>query len=159
MRAAGFMVEILATYHHPACGRERKRSLFLWGGGIALERLKRAAIGGERPAIADGVENGASFGRSPLGEHVLDPRPARARRSNVGFALEAALQAIEAGADDVDAGKRGAVQRRVALGAEGSDAKRNRDPPRELRGQGDAFVDVGVGFPWQANHQIKLQAM
>src|SRR6476659_1069891 len=157
MSAAGFMAEMLATYHHSAARRERKRSLLSRGGVIALEPLKSPTIGGVRPASLDRVEHRASFGRTALCEHVLDPRPSRARRSNVGSALEPALQTVEPGADDVDAGERSPIERGVALGAERSDAERHRNAPRELGRESNALVDVGVGLSGEAHHQVELE--
>src|SRR5437762_14387278 len=137
MSTAGFMVEVLATYHHSASTREHKRSFLPRGARIALERSKSATAGGECPASADCVEDRTPFRCSPLGEHVFDPCPACARGANVGLALEAALQTVEPGTNDIDARERRAVERRVAFGAERSDAEGDRDAFGELGGQGD----------------------
>src|SRR5258705_12561260 len=111
MSAAGFMAEVLATYHLSARARERKRSLLARGGRLPQDGLKSAAIRRKSPTLANRVEDRTSFGSSPLGQHVLDPRPARAGRPDVGLALETALQAIEPSTYDIDAGERGSIER------------------------------------------------
>ena len=112
----------------------------------ALDCAERALVGPERAARRHGVEDGEALGLAALREHVLDPRPARARRPHVDPPAQAAAQAVEAVLDDPDARERRRVERRVALGAEGRDPERERDDARDLGGEGDALVDVGVGL-------------
>ena len=77
-------------------------------------------------------------------EDIFDPRPPPARGANVHAPAESPAEALEAFVHDVDTGEGGAVERRVALGTEGSDSEYHGEDSRQLGRKRDALVDVGV---------------
>jgi general secretion pathway protein D len=78
---------------------------------------------------------------------------ARARRR----APEAAAQPLEPRVDDVDPRERRAVERRVALRAEGRDAERDGDDLRQLRRERAHSSMSSSVSPGSADHQVELQ--
>jgi hypothetical protein len=91
-----------------------------------------------------------------LREHVLDPGPLGARRTDVGTPLEAATETIKAIVDDVDPSEGEPIHRCVPLRAEGGDAERDRDNLGKLRHEGDTFINVFHRLRREPDHQIEL---
>ena len=125
--------------------------------GSTLARRERLLVGGEAAAGVVRVHDREARARLALRDHVLDPRPARRGRPDLDLAAEAGrrealAQAGEPRLDDVDAGERRAVERRVALGDERREAVRDlRVDRRELASRAatssSTSASVSLGTP------------